>query len=135
MIGANFNPEVGFLRRNDIRKSYAQFRFSPRPVRLKSVRKFSAVGSATYIENGAGHLETRVFDAAFTTEFQTSNLFWVGYYDDQEYLPTLFAITSGITLPVSRYRFGTIRTGYSLGPQRKFSGIVSAQHGSFYDGR
>jgi len=135
VIGANFNPEVGFVRRNDIRKSYAQFRFSPRPVRSKSIRKFYAVGSATYIENGAGHLETRVFDAAFTTEFQTSDLFFVGYNDDQEYLQTPFTIAPGITLPISQYHFDAIRTGYSLGPQRKFSGTISAQYGNFYDGR
>ncbi len=30
-IGENFNPEVGFLRREDIRKTSGNFRFSPRP--------------------------------------------------------------------------------------------------------
>jgi len=133
-VGADFNPEIGFVRRNDIRKSFAQFRFSPRPRRLKSVRKFSVVGSATYIENGVGHLESRVLDAAFTTEFQTSDLFWVGYNNDEEYLPAPFAIASTTTLPIGRYGFGTARTGYSLGPQRKFSGIISLQSGNFYDG-
>jgi hypothetical protein len=133
-IGANFNPEVGFVRRNDIRKTYAQFRFSPRPRVIKSVRKFYAVSSATYITNAVGQLQTRVLDAAFTTEFQTSDLFFLGYNDDQEYLPAPFAIASGVSLPIGRYRFGTARTGYSLGPQRKFSGSVSAQYGTFYDG-
>lgn len=52
-IGADFNPEIGFVRRNDIRKSFAQFRFSPRPPRLKSVRKCSAVVSAMYIKDFA----------------------------------------------------------------------------------
>jgi hypothetical protein len=135
VVGANFNPEIGFVRRNDIRKSYAQFRFSPRPRRLKSVRKFYAVGSTSYIENGAAQLQSRVLDAAFTTEFQTSDLLWVGYNDDQEYLPAPFGIATGITLPIARYHFGTVRTGYSLGPQRKFSGSFSLQSGSFYDGR
>ena len=57
------------------------------------------------------------------------------YNDDREYLPAPFAIAPGITLPISRYHFGAIRTGYSLGPQRKFSGTISAQYGNFYDGR
>jgi hypothetical protein len=133
-IGADFNPEIGSVRRNDIRKSFAQFRFSSRPRRLKSVRKFSAVGSSTYIENGVGHLESSVLDAAFTTEFQTSDLFFVGSNDDQEYLPAPFAIAPGITLPIGRSRFGTARTGFSLGRQRKVSGILSLQSGNFYDG-
>ena len=30
-VGDNFNPEVGFLRRDDFKRSFAQLRFSPRP--------------------------------------------------------------------------------------------------------
>src|SRR5438105_10617879 len=31
VVGDNFNPEVGFLRRHDIRRSFGLLRFSPRP--------------------------------------------------------------------------------------------------------
>ena len=41
MVGDHFNPEVGFLRRDDLRKSFGQFRFSPRPASIALVRKFS----------------------------------------------------------------------------------------------
>jgi len=58
-IDKNFNPEVGFLRRADIRKNYAQLRFSPRPKKLERVRKFSSIGQFTYLEDSAGRLSTR----------------------------------------------------------------------------
>ncbi len=31
LVGSHFNPQVGFLRRADIRRSFGQVRFSPRP--------------------------------------------------------------------------------------------------------
>jgi hypothetical protein len=59
VVGDNFNPEVGFVRRDDIRRTYAFVRFSPRPKNLKAVRKFSSTAAIAYLENGAGRLDTR----------------------------------------------------------------------------
>ena len=58
VVGDHFNPEVGFLRRDDIRRSSAQVRFSPRPSSMPSVRRFSWTGSFAYIENGAGRVDS-----------------------------------------------------------------------------
>ena len=46
-VGANFNPEVGFLRRSDFRREFAMARFSPRPARthMTAFRQFSYQGS------------------------------------------------------------------------------------------
>ena len=30
VVGTNFNPEVGFVRREDFRRSFGQFRYSPK---------------------------------------------------------------------------------------------------------
>ena len=45
IVGDDFNPEVGFVRRDDMRRSTALFRFSPRPSRMPSVRRFFYQGS------------------------------------------------------------------------------------------
>jgi hypothetical protein len=134
-VGAHFNPEVGFVRRTDMRRSFAQFRFSPRPRGSKSIRRLSSVGSIAYIENGAGRLETRQADAEFTVEFHNSDRFSVGYANTYEFLPSAFAIASGVTLPIDGYDFASVRTGYTLGNQRRLAGNVSIEHGSFYNGR
>ena len=75
VVGDNFNPEVGFVRRDDIRRSFGQFRFSPRPRTIKVVRKFSSTASIAYIENGTGRLETRDSIGEFAIEFQNSDRF------------------------------------------------------------
>ena len=40
MVGARFDPQVGYVRRIDVRKPSGELRFSPRPARAKRVRKY-----------------------------------------------------------------------------------------------
>src|SRR5262245_53218700 len=44
-VGDNFNPEVGLVRRDNFRRSFALGRFSPRPAASKTVRKYTWEGS------------------------------------------------------------------------------------------
>jgi uncharacterized membrane protein YgcG len=134
MVGDNFNPEVGFVRRDDMRKNFGQFRFSPRPRASKAVRRFLWMGSIAYIENGAGRVETRDWQGEFGIEFHNGDRFQVGYGETYEFLPRPFRIASGVTLPVGGYDFANLRTGYNFGPQRKLAGNVSVEYGTFYSG-
>ena len=40
-VGSNFNPEIGFLRRDDFRRTFVQGRYSPRPRSIEAVRQFT----------------------------------------------------------------------------------------------
>ena len=133
-IDKNFNPEVGFLRRVDMRKNYAQARFSPRIRRYKRVRKLSSIGQFTYLEDSAGRLSTRIADGEFAVELQNSDRFAVGINQDYEYLPRVFTIVPGARVPVGGYEFTTGRVGYTMGQQRKLSGSLQFEKGSFYNG-
>ncbi|MQA29197.1 MAG: hypothetical protein GEU82_05065 [Luteitalea sp.] len=134
IVGDDFNPEVGFVRRDDMRRSFGQFRFSPRPEAIKAVRKFFYTGTLNYVENGAGQLETRSWDGEFAAEFQSSDRFEVAYSRTFEFLPAPFGIGSGVTLPSGEYEFATGRVGVDFGRQRRISGNVAAEHGTFYNG-
>ena len=134
VVGNNFNPGVGYVRRNDIRRHHGQLRFSPRPRSIEAVRKFSWMASLTHIENGSGQLETRDWNGVFGIEFQNSDRFNLSYNRTYEFLPRPFRIASGITLPVGGYEFDTGRISYNFGRQRQVSGNVSVQHGTFYSG-
>src|SRR5262249_146723 len=89
-VGSHFNPGVGFVRRSDIRRSYGLFRFSPRTRRIRAVRKLSWTGSMTYIEDGAGRVQTRQGDGEFAVEFQNSNRLSLAYSAVHEFLPNPF---------------------------------------------
>ena len=134
VVGDNFNPEIGFVRRDDMRRSFGQLRFSPRPRSIGLVRKFSWMGSMAYVENGAGRVETRDANGEFAIEFQSSDRLGVTYTDLHEFLPRPFEIAPGIILPVGGYTFGNLSVAMNFGRHRRLFGNVTAERGSFYGG-
>ena len=134
-VGAAFNPEVGFMRRDDFRRNYASLRFSPRPLSISSVRKFSWTGSFEHVENSAGQLETRVLEGIFGIDMENSDTLQLSVRDSFEFLPRPFDIAQGVTLPVGDYAGTTATLQYSFGQQRMLSGTVSLEYGAFFSGR
>ena len=134
VVGADFNPEVGFLRREDFERSFASFRFSPRPQGIAAIRKLSWEGRVDYITDRASVLETRQAQGRFGIEFENSDQFNVEYTRSYEFLEQPFQIASDVTIPVGTYRFQDVLTSFQFGRQRNVSGTVSVQHGGFFSG-
>lgn len=133
LVGDNFNPEVGFSRREDFRQSYGALRFSPRPKKIKRVRQFFWQGDFAYIENTAGSLETRTRHAYFSTEFSSSDNVRVDVTNNHELLVRPFRV-GGVTIPVGVYDFSDVKAAYLIGGQRRANGTVTAQIGHYYSG-
>ena len=134
LVGDNFNPEIGFLRRDDFRRTFVQAQFSPRPASIDAVRQFTWGGSLEYILNGAGQLESRVAQTSFGTEFENSDRFSVDVQRRYELLVEPFDISSDVSIPVGGHGFQDYYASYSMGAQRKISGTFSLQRGEFFDG-
>jgi hypothetical protein len=135
VVGENFNPEVGYLRRDDMRKNYGKFRFSPRPRSIQSIRQFQFEGSFNRITDLAGLLETRIGWYEFQTQFDSGDRLMIQYTDNYEYLDEEFEIVDDeIFIPVGGYRFGYWSYRYWIGPQRRLQGLLSFEHGDFYSG-
>ena len=117
-----------------MRRTYGQVRFSPRPVSIPAVRRFSWIWSIAYIEDTAGRLETREQGGEFAIELENSDRFSVGYTGTYEFLPRPFEIASGVTLPVGSYDFDLFRVGWDLGQQRALSANLVIEGGTFYNG-
>ena len=133
-VGANFNPEVGFTRRRDMRRSFGQLRFSPRPAGIASVRQFNWTASLNYLENGAGVLETREQTGSFSAELDNDDTTTVTYTRSYEFLSEPFEIARGVTLPVGGYGFDDVQVSYNMAQQRRVRANFSASHGTFYSG-
>jgi hypothetical protein len=133
-VGNQFNPEVGLVRRADFRRASGSLRFSPRPTRIRSVRKFTWEGGVENFVNGVGQTETRTWVAHFNTEFQNSDNFSLDGTKNYELLARPFAIAPGVIIPVGAYDFHDATITYAFGQQRPASGTVSLQVGGFYDG-
>ena len=133
-VGRNFNPEIGFMRREDFRRSHVYAQFSPRPEGIEAVRQFTWGGSVDYIENGAGQLETRILSGRFQTSFENSDNLSADVQQDYEFLVRPFAITDAVTIPVGGYEFTDFQVAYEMGPHRAVAGTFSFQHGQFFGG-
>ena len=134
-IGDAFNPEVGFVRRADVRRSLAQLRFSPRPRRSRLVRKYSWIGTFDYFENGAGRLDTRNVQGQVGADFQNSDTMSVAYSSMYEFIPAPLRLAPGIAVPIGGYDYGSVIGSYGFGAQRRLaSGTASLEYGTFYGG-
>lgn len=134
-VGANFNPEVGFTRRTDFNRSFAELRFSPRPAGIRSVRKFTWSGSGEYIETGGGAVDSRTWQGHFGTEFQSSDQLSIDVGRTYEVLRTPFT-PAGSPVPIAPggYSFNDVSASYQFGAQRRVSGTIALRAGEYYNG-
>ena len=134
VVGDNFNPEVGFLQRDDFERSFGLLRFSPRPQSIAAIRKLTWEGRFDYFTDRAGVLETRQAQGVFGIEFENTDRFDATYTRSYEFLDRPFSIAPGVTIPVGGYDFQDVEIAYALGQQRRLSGGLTVQHGSFFSG-
>jgi hypothetical protein len=135
LIDGDFRPEVGFVRRTDVRRTFGQLRFSPRPRRSAVVRKLTWQASLDYVTDAAAvTVQSREAAGLFRVDFQSSDQASAEYTREFERLPDRFAIAPGVVVPAGGYTATTSRVSYSLGQQRRVSGRLSAATGTLYDG-
>jgi hypothetical protein len=134
VVEPNFLPEIGFVRRTDMRRNFGMVRYSPRPRGITNLRKITTQASLNYLTNNQDRLDTREAVGRFEAEFTNSDLFSVSYTDNYERLVRPFAIATGVVVPVDSYNFNTTRIGYIAGQQRRVSGEVVIEVGKFYNG-
>jgi hypothetical protein len=134
LVGDNFNPEVGFLRRDNFRRTFASAQYRPRPRSIEAVRQFIFGANLDYIENGAGQVESRIAQLRFETEFESSDRFIADLQQSHELLSRPFQLTPDVIIPIGVYDFRDLFLAYQMGEQRPVSGTWSLQRGQYYDG-
>ena len=132
-IGENFNPEVGFVRRQGSRRFRGQMRFTPWP-RKFGIRRIFMGPEVDYILNQDDELETREF--SLTNWFQLEQGSWVNVEirRTSEFLDEEFEIRDGVIIPIDDYDLTTFRTMIDTDEGRKISGRFGANYGTFFNG-
>ncbi|MGE0446964.1 MAG: DUF5916 domain-containing protein [Vicinamibacterales bacterium] len=134
-IGRDFDPQVGFMRRQDTHKSRAQLRFSPRPRnRFRAVRKFTYQTSIEYFTDSDDRFESRERRAEFTAEFQSSEQIELNLVEFRERLVQPFDIADGVVIPAGDYHYAYLEASFRVGQQRRASGTFGLEAGTFYGG-
>jgi hypothetical protein len=135
LIGEHFDPQVGYVRRTDFRRSFAEARFTPRPKRRNRVRKYTYLASVDYVTDAkVSAVQNKELRGLFQTEFQTSDQYSLEYTHSYELVPRPFTISPGVIVPPGGFGSNNLRTTYNLGQQRPISGRLAFGYGSLYDG-
>ena len=133
-VQPNFLPEVGFLRRTDFGRNFALARYSPRPRRIPKVRRITTQASLNYTTNVGDRLDTREQVGQLQTEFTNSDVAAVIYTDSFERLIRPFPIAPGVRIAPGSYDFHNLQLSYTGGQQRRVSGALVYDQGTFYGG-
>ncbi len=102
-VGEDFNPEVGFLRRENFRRNYGQLRFSPRPRGIRAVRKLYYEANLDYIVNNTdGQIQSRLVQGTMKADLQSGDQLELNYNRNYE----------ALTDPVRDLEGGDARAGW-----------------------
>ena len=130
-----FIPEVGFLRRDNFRRTHTTGRFSPRPRSINAIRQIHVEGAFDYIETAdTGTVETRQAQLGFSIELENSDRVGINVADNYEFLVRPFIPGPGVTFLVGRYRFRDIEASYAAGAQHRLNGTLTVRIGEYFNG-
>src|SRR5262252_8653878 len=133
-VGPNFNPEVGFLERNDCICDYADVNFKPRP-KLRGVRELNFEGFIFHAPDTRHVLQTQEWQNTFRIEFNNG-----AYSDDDivdvftQRLTTPFNIYKNVFIPVGEYHWTRHQLTYGSSQERKLMVNFFERFGTYYDG-
>jgi hypothetical protein len=134
-ITDSFNPEMGFLLREDVRRFSSSVDFEPRPAANQVIRNFTFNLRSEVVYRRDGELST--VDTSlrfFGIDFQSGERLTLFGGVNFEQLFEPFEITDDITIDVGEYWFNEIGIFLSTNGARLASGRVFWTYGDFYDG-
>jgi hypothetical protein len=135
VIEENFNPEVGFAPRTNIRKSKGEFGITPRPEgKIPWIRELNPQAEIDYITNTEGVLETRTLEGRFTVTFNDSSRLSIARNGHFERLDEPFEIRDDLTIDPGDYRFNQGSVYYRSNRSKPFSFEGWYRGGGFWDG-
>lgn len=136
IIGENYNPALGFMRRIGVRESAMGSNFRPRP-KFGDIRQLSFRFYYTgYFNQIHQQVESRRFYyTPFEAEFNSGERFIYRSTSNFERLFQPFEIRSGIPIPAGEYWFHRHEFSFETADVRPLAFKVKTEVGSFYTGR
>ena len=135
VVEDNFNPEVGFLQRDNFERYTGSARFSPRPTSIPRVERVILSATTDYLWTADDNdLETRQHQLDFAVQFESSDQISFYVSDEFETLTRDFTIGPDVVLLPGEYDFTSYGASYRFGQQRPVSGTLSLRAGDFWSG-
>jgi hypothetical protein len=137
-FGDALDPALGFLPRPATRQYAAYAAYSPRPQlpELAAIRQLHLEVSPVVVTDLTGRTESwLVFCAPVNVNFANGDHFQLIYQPEFERFAMPFEIAPGVTIPVGDDRYSRYAAQYESSSSRPWAVNVTADTGSFYDGR
>jgi len=132
-VGDDFNSEMGFVPRTDIRKYRAQVFWSPRPKKL-NIRQIFMGNDHIYITDREGNLESQINSLGPWMRFENGTILNGAWVYNAEGLKEPFEIRDDVEIPIGEYRFNRAVIGFAYDQSRRFAPNAFYSDGGFYNG-
>ncbi len=134
VVEKNFNPELGWLPRRDLRKTKVNVDLKPRP-RSRIVRQLAFRTTLDYMTDQAGRLETRNQDLVIEPIFQSGDRLTVQVRRAMDRIDEPFWIQGLVMVPPGDYAWDALVVSLFPGAHRAASGsLVARREWGFYGG-
>jgi hypothetical protein len=134
VVGDDFNPEIGLVRRSGFELTSGDARFSPRPAGIPWIRQLIFQADGSYLtEQETGLVESRGYGGSFQVDLDRGDGFTAQFSNSYENLVAPARI-SGALFAAGRYDWNEYQVSYRFGPQRPYQGNLSLRWGGFYTG-
>lgn len=128
----DFDPGVGFVRRQGMRHMYGTFGVQPRLNRLGLLELNPYIEAHVYTDFDGG-LQTRLNTAGLGMDFQDGSMASLEVTDRFERLDEPFSVR-GVQVAAGRYDFTEASVSYTLSGARAISGRVNVSGGEYFGG-
>ena len=131
-IGEDFNPEVGYIQRRDVRRFRGGGNYTPWPDKF-GIREIQIGPEIDLVLTQENELETQeiTFDTQF--EFETGDDIGFQVKNTIENLERNFRI-QGVDIPAADYNFTSFQTSIRSSSSRMIGGQLQIEIGEFYYG-
>ena len=131
-IGEDFNPEVGYIQRSDVRRFRGDASYTPWPDKF-GIREIQIGPEIDLVLTQEFELETQelTFDTEF--EFETGDDIGFQVKNTQENLERIFRI-QGVSIPFDDYNFTSFQVSGRTSSSRMIAAQVQVEFGEFYSG-
>jgi hypothetical protein len=132
-VGDDFDPEIGFVPRTDIRRLRSRLRYRSRPD-TPWVRRYSTGVEWLHLLDRDNGLQTREVRGSFFLQTEAGD--WIGIEAQERFerLDDDFAIHDDIDISVGDYTFREVGLRLFLSSSRRLGGRLALKAGDFFDG-
>jgi hypothetical protein len=134
-IQENFNAEMGFIKRTDIRLTATEVEYSPRPLANSSIRQYHYQIQYDYLTNQRNRLLENDIQTSFRIDFQNSSRIGAGFNRKSVFIDELWEVRENLFIPIGIYRGWGSYAFVMTDESKDISTRTFAGYGDYYTGR